>query len=317
MSPDLAIDKNGNFVPTDGNFAIVVNNLSIRQLIYVALMDSPPNLIVGTQFTSVGNIQDRLRNYLNQTVGPYLPFPIYNLDIIAVRNEDESIYITIEFPNSLGAKETINQLYLTYDKTSGFNKQLDYIFKPLATPGVSTMITEIIELKKTLDQVMLNYDYSDGIVRIYRLEETPLVETKTVNFFTKEYVTKYDVYDILDLPNMVIDAVTILEGMNSVLSKAPYVGAELVEVPFEDGVPYIYLKPNITPGTLISLNITYSNSVSYSSVVSNIEDTFGEYVFGMKFNRNKSFAKLNTPIGPGLFKAMYYANIKHFGDINT
>jgi hypothetical protein len=65
MILDLAIDRSGGLLATSlGGFNQVGGNARVRQMIYIAMVEAPSQLILGTQFNNIGIIEERIRSYL-------------------------------------------------------------------------------------------------------------------------------------------------------------------------------------------------------------------------------------------------------------
>lgn len=319
-APDLAIDRNGNYVPdpSTGQPSIVVGDSRVKQILYIALVEMPPNQIISTQYRSEDEIERLLRDYLEDAVGFELPFPISQIEVNPVRNEDESISVSLEFPSVEQAEED-GTVDLRYESREGYQAQLDYIFDPDQTtlPQRVQEITEIYRTEKSVIRMPVSYIYSgQGPIRIYAQGATPQIGTSDIIITTEGTVRRYNLIESLDLEDQLIDTVQVLSGLDFIEARESVPGADPTLISYEDGTPYIYIQDDTPEGTAIVARLTYSNALSFANEVEAVDDTADDYVFGLKLDRSKYIARLEAPLDPGSYTVKYSAVIRYGGEFN-
>jgi hypothetical protein len=318
MILDLAIDRSGGLLATSlGGFNQVGGNARVRQMIYIAMVEAPSQLILGTQFKNIGLIEERIRSYLESKLGLILPFPIAKVQFLITRGSNEDINVQALLPDIEGNGNDTVPIALSFQGRNGYQAQIDFAFtpNPLALLPIEKAVVEIVELDTQVIRIPLTYQYTgNGPIRIFPVTAKPEVVTEEISFTTRTRVFKYNIIDVLARPDRNIDTVTVTEGIQFVVPK-PVIGEKNLRfIPYESGTPFIYVDPATPIGSTISVRITHSNGDSFAEKVDILEDPTDEHVFGMKLDRSKYFAILNGPIGPGVYKALYNANVYYVGD---
>lgn len=318
MILDLAIDRSGGLLATSvGGFNQVGGNARIKQMIYIAMVEAPTQLILGTQFKNIAIIEERIRTYLESKLGLVLPFPVAKIQFLITRGSNEDINVQALLPDIEGNGNNTVPITLAFQGRNGYQAQLDYGFtpSPLAIIPTSKVVAEIIELDTQVIRIPLAYQYSgNGPIRIFPVTVAPEVVTEEVSFTTKARVFKYNIIDVLARVDRNIDTVVVVEGIQFVVPK-PVIGEDNLRfVPYESGTPFVYIDSATPIGSTITVRITHSNGESFAEKVDVLEDPTDEHVFGMKLDRSKYFAVLNDPLPPGVYKALYNANVYYAGD---
>ena len=314
---DLAINQNGSLLINSktNDFGIVKGYAYIKQSIYIALVEMPPTLVTSKQFKTIREIEEQIKNYLSDKIGGVLPFDVNSIIFGINRRKDETISIVLTLPSTDNILRTETDLQLKYELREGYQNQLTYDFLPnVVIPSVEKEVMEIIELKESTNRVLLNYRYSGkGTIKIYNVDEEPVINNLDIQISKQENLRKYSIYNYIEDPEITIDNVRLLSGQQHLEQKIEQLGETPKYITFIDGVPMIYFKENIPEGTLINLNIDYSNSLTFSDSVEIINKDDEFQTFGCKLFSNKYYTTLKAPLVAGKYKAIYWANIYYDG----
>jgi len=314
---DLAINQNGNLL-IDGrtnDFGVVRGYAFIKQTVYIAMVEMPPTLITSKQFKTIREIEEQIKNYLDNKIGVILPFSPNDIRFIINRREDESISIVLRLPSVDNVLRTESDIELKYELREGFQKQLTYDFVPnnILTP-IEKEVMEIINLKESSNRVVLNYRYSGrGTIKFYEIDQEPQVNNLDIVITKEDNLRKYSLYNFIEDPDITIDNVRLVSGQQFLEQKVEQIGESPKYVTFTDGIPMIYFKEDIPSGTIINLNIDYSNSLTFSDSVELITKDDEFQTFGCKLFNNKYLTTLKAPLVAGRYKAIYWANIYYNG----
>jgi hypothetical protein len=314
-TPDLAITASGNIaVLQNGALGLVAGNTRIAQELYIAMVEMPTQLVIGKQFKSVLQIEEDLRNYLDSRLANTLPFPASHLRFRIRRNADESISTTILFPTSEG--DVSNPVDLKFQGRNGYQAQLVYNFRPILDgfPSIVTQVTERVVIEKTAIRIPLVFDYSGrGPVLFFPEDSNPSTGSVDITITKIPKVRKYNILDEFD-GDGVVDTVQILSGTELLEERTSDVTNAPSLAPFENGTPFLYFKDGVDDTLQVTLRLNFSNCESFSRSADIVVNPNTEHVFGMKLTQNISLALLNSPLQPGVYKAVYNARIRYRGN---
>lgn len=314
---DLAINQNGSLL-IDGrtnDIGVVRGYAYLKQSIYIAMVEMPPTVVTSRQFKTIREIEEQIKNYLSDKVGLILPFNVNEIRFVINRRADESISILLQLPRVDNILRTETDLELRYELREGFQNQLNYDFTPnVILPSVEKEVMEIINLKESTNRVLLNYRYSGrGTIKFYNIDQEPEVSNLDIQIIKEDNIRKYSLYNYIEDPEITIDNVRLMSGQEHLEQKVEQIGDTPKYVTFSDGIPMIYFKENIPTGTVINLNIDYSNSLTFSNSVDVISKDDEFQAFGCKLFNNKYLTTLRAPLVAGEYKAIYWANIYYNG----